>query len=306
MIYNCDMTSLLTSLRPDLWSRGLGLLGTLAPYTCPPKEPLADGSIYACGGVVEPLYIPGITPPPAPPSEPPSEPPPEPDPEKKKEEERRKKAEEKERERIKKAEDDATTFYRKQAQKIKKLEDLLRQKILNPIGDKERRKAEIEKLRRQLEEAKKEEHTKSLAPVVAVPEGAMEWLLHEAGHWIVASDEERQLPNYGLNDDVIGTVGGYQKIAVPTSGLLFEREWQAWAFEEIILAPFGPSRSFAPPTQRDGVAFAKAGPVPAWALAHAERRINETHVDIERWRSVFGEWVRFERTLPAPSWERLQ
>jgi hypothetical protein len=139
----------------------------------------------------------------------------------------------------------------------------------------------------------------------AVPDGAMEWLLHEVGHWVVATPDERRLPSYGLTDDIAGAVDGFEKIVIPSSGVLYDREWQAWAFEEIILAPFGPSRSFAAPTWRDGVAFAKAGPMPAWALAYAERRLAEARVDLERWRALFGEWIVFERAQRVPSWERI-
>lgn len=120
-------------------------------------------------------------------------------------------------------------------------------------------------------------HRLKIKRKAVVPEGAMEWLLHEAGHWLVATPEERLRPNYGL------TLREY--------GLDGEREWQAWAFEEIVLAPFGPSRHFAPPTQRDGAAFAKMGPIPAWALRHAEERIREQRVDVEQWRAVWGQWI---------------
>lgn len=125
---------------------------------------------------------------------------------------------------------------------------------------------------------------------VFVPPGAMEWLLHEAGHYVASTPEECLLPNYGLSPSEIGSDG--------------EREWQAWAFEEIILAPFGPAREFAPPTQRDGAAFSKAGPMPDWALWHVERRIRELSIDVEAWRVVWGEWIRYERGLPVPSWRR--
>jgi hypothetical protein len=272
-----DPTSVLTKLRPDIWRRGLGLLDGLAPYQCPAKQPLDDGTIYACCYSPSTPYVP--PPPPLPPNP---------------EEIARREREQAERE-------------------VKELEELLRRRveeleryIREQRDEIDRRETEIDDIRKRLDKAKKKVTPPAeCGPVVCVPEGAMEWLLHEAGHWVAASDDERMLPNYGLVDEIAGTVGGFQVIVCPTSGLLYEREWQAWAFEEIVLAPFGPARSFAPPTQRDGVAYAKAGSVPAWALAHVERRMRDGGVDVDLWRSVFGEWVHFESGLALPSWRRV-
>jgi hypothetical protein len=44
--------------------------------------------------------------------------------------------------------------------------------------------------------------------------------------------------------------------------------------------------------------------MPRWALVHVERQMRAEGVDIEAWRSVFGEWIRFERGLPVASWLR--
>lgn len=123
-----------------------------------------------------------------------------------------------------------------------------------------------------------EEPPRNTAPV---PPGAMEWLLHEVGHWIAASIDERAQPNYGLSASEIGHDG--------------EREWQAWAFEEIVLKPFGSAREFAPPTQRDGAAFSKCGPMPDRHLRHVERRMVELGLELQPWRIVWGEWVRWLR-----------
>ena len=120
---------------------------------------------------------------------------------------------------------------------------------------------------------------------VVVPEGAMEWLLHEVGHWIAADETERRRQNYGLSLSEYGHDG--------------EREWQAWAFEEIVLAPFGPSRLFAPPSQRDGAAYAKTGPMPEAYLRHVEREIARLCLDVEQWRQVWGEWVRWGTAMGA-------
>lgn len=115
--------------------------------------------------------------------------------------------------------------------------------------------------------------------LVYVPEGAMEWLLHEAGHWVASTPEERRRPNYGLG--------------IETHGHGADREWQAWAFEEIILAPFGPAREFAPPSQRDGVGFSKSGPIAEEHMRHAERSIRELGLDIEEWRAVYRPWIEW-------------
>lgn len=149
----------------------------------------------------------------------------------------------------------------------------------------------LEQLEKELE--KFNDVKPSSACTVYVPEGEMEWLLHEVGHWIAATPAERLLPNYGLQDDILGTRAGFEKIIVPSTGLLAEREWQAWGFEEIVLSPYGPSRLLASPTQRDGVAFSQAGPMPYFALHHAEIQMRGLGVDVEEWRSVYGEWVRW-------------
>lgn len=141
----------------------------------------------------------------------------------------------------------------------------------------------IEKYKKQIEEMKERldrlnEHTKR----AYVPEGEMEWLLHEVGHWIAATPAERALPNYGYGQ------------AVLLNGLGAAREWQAWGFEEIVLAPYGPSRLLASPTQRDGVAFS-TGRFPHHALRHAETRIGELAIDIGEWSSIYGEWVHWRK-----------
>lgn len=105
---------------------------------------------------------------------------------------------------------------------------------------------------------------------VLVPDGAMEWLLHEVGHWIAASPEERKLPNYGDGHEI-----------------------EAWAFEEIVLGRFGSARQFAPPTQRDGTAFDVSGPLPGWAFRHIERRTAADRVAVEQFQALWAEWVRW-------------
>lgn len=150
-------------------------------------------------------------------------------------------------------------------------------------------------LRRQLEKAKAK-RPQADAKAVVVPEGAMEWLLHEVGHWVAATPEERALPNYGYNSllrpDIVAEMKGKGSA----------REWQAWAFEEIVLGPFGHSRDFAAPSYRGGVAFAKNGPIPSEHLRHAERRT--ASIDIAEWRALYGDWVNYERQRNTPSWKR--
>lgn len=149
----------------------------------------------------------------------------------------------------------------------------------------------IKRRERELEELSEEspdEGSQTTASVV-VPDGAMEWLLHEVGHWVASDAAERSLPNYGLSSSEVGHDG--------------DREWQAWAFEEIVLAPFGQARHFAPPTQRDGAAFLKNGPMPTQHLRHAERRIAELRLPLEPWRIVWGDWVRWGRAHGGAPWK---
>lgn len=110
----------------------------------------------------------------------------------------------------------------------------------------------------------------SVCSAVLVPDGAMEWLLHEVGHWIAASPEERQLPNYGNGHEI-----------------------EAWAFEEIVLGQFGPARHFAPLTQRDGTAFDLSGPIPAWAFRHIDRQIAADRIAVEQFKLLWAEWVQW-------------
>ena len=131
----------------------------------------------------------------------------------------------------------------------------------------------------QLEEELLREESKLYMPV---PEGAMEWLLHEVGHWVAATPEERLLPNYGYDDSVL------------QNGLGAAREWQAWGFEDLILGPFGNTRMFAPRSQWEGVAFEdKGGPIPSWAVRHADLHMRALGMDVTQWRALYGEWSRW-------------
>ena len=156
------------------------------------------------------------------------------------------------------------------------MEDLIRRRI---------RETEVD-----LEALKRKRAALALAPRVFVPEGSLEWLLHEVGHWIPATPEERTATNYGLSAEEVGHGA--------------EREWQAWAFEEIILAPFGPAREFTAPTCRTGVGFSKAGPIASVHLRTVEQAIQKERLAMEEWRAIYGEWIQFERGLTLPSWKR--
>lgn len=236
----------LTLTRPDIWESGLALANRLTGYDYAPKLPLPDGTIYACGGGNY-SYYPPIAPP------------------------KPKSDEEIRQEKIQEID-----------QRIEQIDWSIRDidSSLKNLTD-QRKKLEIEKA-----ELEKQKRRLLASPIVFVPEGAMEWLLHEAGHWVAASIAERSLPNYG-----------YDLLFPAVSDCGDEREWQAWAFEEIILAPFGPARSFASPTWRDGVGFSKAGPLPQAALAHIQRQILDCPIDIQVWREVWGDWVRWGNGL---------
>lgn len=325
--------SVLTLSRPDIWTRAVSLATRLTGYTYAPKMPLQDGTIYACGGYPpgHEYYTPPRPPKPVPQPTPAPELPTEPNPDvhpvtpsgperdwKDELESHKRRVEE-----IRRRHGDEAAYrylmellfgdtankeidYHRSVygtpdteainnrlwQLERTLEYRWRKNRQNTSCD-PRRSPDAqpnEEAPMDEDERRRRRHGLFSAPRVFVPEGAMEWLLHEVGHWLAASPEERLLDNYGLSAAEHGHDG--------------EREWQAWAFEEIVLAPFGHARGFAPLTQRDGAAFAKSGPMPAWSLWHIEKRITEARVDVEPWRSLYGEWIRFEQGLSAPSWER--
>lgn len=298
------MQSLLTRSRPDLWRRALALATNLTGYTYAPKLPGSDGTFHACGGAPE-------VPPPEgtkriiniwDPDDPDND---------------------------QYGRADREHIYQngrwvRQPYKPKTPEQveeerrvIIRRKIADIDEHIKRREIDSEELGQRREALKKQidelnqrkkdlERSLTASSRVYVPEGAVEWLLHEVGHWIAATPAERAIPNYGLVDDVAGVVDGFQKIVLPPAGAhVAEREWQAWAFEEIVLAPFGSARLFAPPSQRDGVVFSKAGPMPEFALRHAERNMHGLGVDVQEWRVLYGEWIRWERSCPVPSWRRV-
>lgn len=238
----CGGKSRLTVLRPGIWRRAMALSTSLTGYNYAPKEPLPDGTIYACGYSD---WTPQTPPPP-----------------KTNDEIRRERVEEIDRDIAWKEED---------------LEEL--GKLI------ERKEVERAQLQIEIDELKKERASLLAVPTVYVPEGSMEWLLHEVGHWLAASEDERLMQNYGLSSGIV------EEAPETISEHGQDREWQAWAFEEIVLTPFGASRLFAAPSCREGVAFAKNLPIPSLAMQRAERKMREHCVDLELWRGCWSDWV---------------
>ena len=134
--------------------------------------------------------------------------------------------------------------------------------------------------------------------MVYVPEGAFEWLLHEVGHYVAATETERQQCNYGLPED--------ESLAADSGSLLHgccvEREQQAWAFESAV---FGrQAMALASPGYRGGVGY-RPGGIPHAATHHADRQIAALRLDMTRWRALAAEWMKWGRNRgPARApWE---
>lgn len=246
---NVEPQSRLTRERPDLWSRALTLATRTTGCLYLPKLPGPDGAVYACGGSYRSWESPSL---------------------KKGDKEYRGPY-------VRDAIWDGERWVREWGRRGP-FPDGLEQFNPNTL--------EWEPLPAWVDPAIPPQSAQSAH--VHVPEGAMEWLLHEVGHWLAATPEERQMPNYGARTELWG-IGR-------------EREIQAWGFEEIVLAPWGPSRRFAPPQQRDGAAFLLGDPMPWWATAHAERAMRVERVDLAEWRALYGDWLAW-----APgSWDSVQ
>lgn len=166
----------------------------------------------------------------------------------------------------------------------RELEDVLKYRKEHPHKE-DYYETPTKDIEKQIEEYEQEIKDLGLLASVLVPEGAMEWLLHEVGHWVSATSQERSLPNYGY-----GTILCPDDTVLTGTGA--DREWQSWALEEIILAPFGPSRSFVAPEHGGGVAFSK-NQIPEAAMRHTQRQIESLNIDVAHWRAVYGEWVRW-------------
>jgi len=122
------------------------------------------------------------------------------------------------------------------------------------------------------------ERKNSLA--VAVPEGAVEWLLHEVGHWLASTTKQRALPNYGL--------------ARESDADVMEHELRALAFQEIIFSPVAQARHLTPTSQKDGWGFDGPERLNSSHFRFAERAMIEANFDRQEWQSVF---------LPFANWE---
>lgn len=94
--------------------------------------------------------------------------------------------------------------------------------------------------------------------------------------YLAATADERNGLNYGL----LGDEDAHSA----------NREWQAWAFEEIVLAPFGSARLLTAPSCRDGIGYSKSA-IPDSALRHVERQLYAERVDLDAFRAVYGDWV---------------
>lgn len=238
--------SLLTARRPDLWTRGIALAVGLTGYRYAHKSPLADGTIYACGGpyVPTPQDI---------------------------EDERRRDEEEK---RKRKHYEDNEDLRRRID---KRGNEIIKQGGIEHVLDDPEFAELWRKLGLDLASAPQPQQ------IVLVPEGSMEWLLHEVGHWVAATPEERARVNYGLSSDEYGPDG--------------EKELEAWAFELLVLGPYGDPRNFASPMWRDGAGFAKSGPLPHGVIRSVERKVEALGLDLTQWRALWGEWVRWGRSI---------
>ena len=76
--------------------------------------------------------------------------------------------------------------------------------------------------------------------MICTPAGDAEGLLHELGHWIVATDAEREWPNLALDDDAKEInkelPKGERLLRFPAEGV---RERQACAFERMVYGTMG-------------------------------------------------------------------
>lgn len=210
--------SILTLERPEIWREAVGMASAITGCRYQHKTPLADGTVSACGG-----YYRDYTPP-----KPPTR------------EEIQKEIEKNQEkvERYKKEIENTGESYRRYKEIQQEIDDLTKEREIFRDGwswHRERLRW-IEHCEKKIQEL--EEKLNAAPAVIAVPEGSVEWLLHELGHWVAASPDERRSSTWQLGPEEYGHAA--------------DREWQAWAFEEIVLAPFGPARLLAAPQHRDG------------------------------------------------------
>lgn len=129
---------------------------------------------------------------------------------------------------------------------------------------------------------------------IVVTWGDCEALLHEACHWIVATDSERQIPNLGLSGD--GDPDSLSRL----------REEQAWGLECWLLSPFAsetevverltPESRASHPLHLGGYLHDRTDTL-AWALGALQR----SPFSMDAIRDVMRLWDREQRTARASS-----
>lgn len=228
-----EPTSALTRERPHLWGRALSMATAVTGYRYEDKKPLADGTVWACGGGVpwEDLTL----------------------------EDRIDQAE---REVEIRRESGRDTFY-------------------------------WEMILDRLKEKKRDGEQKAGA-IVWVPDDALDWLLHEVGHYLAATPAERTQRGYGISIEATIHAEDHRH-----QNHAADREWQAWAFQEIVLAPFGYARELTPPSYRGGVGYQRPGPIDSRHIDHIGKQLRGRGVDVEPWRLLAGEWVKWGKSRGA-------
>ena len=160
-----EPTNRLTRERPDIWTRGVALFTASTGIAVLPKMPTPEGVIFSCGGA--PDYV--FPPVPA----------------------RREKTQEEINKEI------AERSERDRQKRIGDLEQQIawkRRDIEKARQDQDRREKELAELEAEL--ARQRRGVSAAGFSVHVPDGAMEWLLHEMGHWVAATPAERSRPNF--------------------------------------------------------------------------------------------------------------
>lgn len=171
------------------------------------------------------------------------------------------------------------------------LEELRRKRDELQKRVQERDRLQRERLQREQLEREISELEKKLQLRVFVPEGSVEWVLHEVGHWLASTAAERMMPDHGLQSH-------------PED----DREWQALAFEALVLQPWGDPRYLCSPTVRDdSIVFRAPGPIAAHHARHIDAQLSSLGLSIQPWRQLASEWVSWGKSMGhrAP-WEAEQ
>jgi hypothetical protein len=234
---HADPASALTRESPHLWRRALSLASSLTGYVYLDKKPLADGTIWACGG--DDWWPPWVPLP----------------------------------------------FPRTLEEEIEHVESLIRRAGRYP---------DLTNRLENLEHLKRERDGQKAAPIIFVPDGALDWLLHEVGHYVAATPEERTRHAYGISVEqtILAEDHRHQNHAA-------DREWQAWAWQEIVLAPFGYARELTPPSYRGGVGYQKVGPIDSRHIDYIGKQVRAYGIDVEPWRLLAAEWIQWGKSRGA-------